>query len=925
MAASTVIGRDEELAVVEEFLAGVEHGPAALVLSGEPGIGKTMLWEAGVGEAESRFEHVLACRGVEAEASLSYGGLSDLLADVLDGVATSLAPLRLRALEIALLLAEPGDAPPDPRLIGLALLDVLQALAHQGPVLVALDDVQWLDPSSAAVLPIALRRLRNEPVAVLATLRKMPGVAAPFELERAFPEERLERLWLAPLSLAALHHLLRERLGLELPRSELSRVQETSGGNPYFALELGRELARTESRSAAGRLRVPESLKDMLGDRLSRLPTETGDVLLQVSALPRPTLELVATAHGDREVVQGAIDLAVSEGVLELDDSRLRFVNPLLGSICYEQAAPRKRRAVHRALAGAVVDLEERARHLALAAEGPDAVVASYLESAAEQATARGAPLAAAELYELAAELTPDDPALARKRSLQGASCHRLAGDPERAASMLEQLLSEVPHGAERADVLFELAATRRARAPIMISLCEEALAEAEGDDARSARILARLSEFRLYEADVGGALFDARAALEKAERSGDPKLIAAAIARVGHAETWAAEVTPGLLERGVEIEEKLGLELDYSDSPRVSLVRLLIRQGELERAGSTFRELEAKAAARGDEMTRGDILWRLAIIEWLAGRWQQALDLVAAGLEVTEQTQDPHLRTFVGRIRGIIEVDLGLADEARASAEAGLGYSEAASDEVNVIMAIGVLGRLELVLGNLEAAAGHLRELPARAVAGGLNDPAASFWADAIETLVALAEIEQARAYLDLYQPQAHRLGSPWAVAAAARCRGLLSAAEGDLAGAFESFEQALGELEGRPFPLERGRTLLCLGIVRRRAQQKKAAREALEQSLAIFEELGARLWAERARAELSRIGGRRSPSEELTEAERQVATLAARGRSNKEIAAELFMGVSTVEAHLSHVYRKLGVRRAELARSLPATGRPA
>ena len=175
--ATQVIGRDEELGSVEAFLAGVEQGPAALVLSGEAGIGKTMLWEAGVEEAERRFGRVLSHRSVEAEALLSFAGISDLLAPVFDEVAPALAPLRRRALEVALLLAEPGKAPSDPRLIGLSLLDVLRALAEEGPVVVALDDVQWLDSSSAAVLQIALRRLRGEPVGLLVTLRKVPGVA----------------------------------------------------------------------------------------------------------------------------------------------------------------------------------------------------------------------------------------------------------------------------------------------------------------------------------------------------------------------------------------------------------------------------------------------------------------------------------------------------------------------------------------------------------------------------------------------------------------------------------------------------------------------------------------------------------------------------------------------------------------------------
>src|SRR5439155_931484 len=271
-------------------------------------------------------------------------------------------------------------------------------------------------------LQIALRRLGNSRVGLLATLRKVPDVAAPLELERSFPEERVERLWLAPLSLGALHHLLRERLELELTRPELARVQEASGGNPFFALELGRELVRTKTRPAAGRaLRVPESLHELLGGRLARLPAETLDVLLAAAALARPSLEVLAVG-GDQRCVLDALEPAVSEGVVELDDSSLRYAHPLLASICYEQAPLWKRRETHAALAEAVADLEERARHLALAADGPDATVAVALDAAAEQAAARGATAVGAELCELAAELTPGDPAPTRARRLRAAN-----------------------------------------------------------------------------------------------------------------------------------------------------------------------------------------------------------------------------------------------------------------------------------------------------------------------------------------------------------------------------------------------------------------------------------------------------------------------------------------------------------------------
>jgi DNA-binding CsgD family transcriptional regulator len=923
--AATVIGRGQELGVIEALVTDAGLGPRALLLSGEAGIGKTVLWETGVEDARGRLGTVLTCRGVEAEASLSFTGLSELLGDVLEELGPSLAPPRRRALEVALLLVEPGETAPDPHAIGLAVLDVFRALSEQAPVLVALDDVQWLDPASAGALQIAFRRLRDEPIVLLATLRLGPDLASPVELERSFPNKRLERLTVGPLTVAAVHRLLAERLGLELTRPELARVREATAGNPFFALELGRELVRTNTRPAPGQpLRVPQSLSELLGGRLARLPGETLDVLLLVAALARPTVELVTSTYGERERVLQALETAAQEAVVELDDANVRFAHPLLGSICYERAPIWKRQAVHRRLADVVTDTEERARHLALAAAGPDAGIASELETAAEQAAARGAPAAAGELSGLAADFTPDDPALARRRRLHSATYHRLAGDGERAVAMLNELLQEAPPGVERADLLFELALTRKANAPRIIELCDEALAEAGSDDVRSTRILAFRSFMRLFQADVREGLVDARAALERAEEIGNPTLLAVAIARVGHAEVWAAETpTLGLVERGAEIEARLGLSLEYYESPRVALARMLGGSGEIERGHAIFEELERQAIERGDEGSRGQVLWRLSLMEWYMGRWHRALEHAAAALEIAEQTLDAHQRIFMGRVTALIETDLGLVEEARRAGEESLQLAQEMSDEVNIFSCSGVLGRLELALGNLEAAGAYLRDIPGRALSLGYNDPTAPFWGDAIETLVSLGELDQARDYLSAYEQHSARVGDPWAVAVASRSGGLLASADGDMAGASSAFERALAELDGQPFPLERGRTLLCLGKVRRQAQQKKASRQALEQALAIFEDLGARLWAERARAELRRISGRAPTSDELTETERRVAELAARGRSNKEIAAELFMGLSTVEAHLSRVYRKLGIRsRAGLAVGVDRVG---
>jgi DNA-binding CsgD family transcriptional regulator len=915
-----VVGRDEELSVVETFLGEIASGPAALLLAGEVGVGKTILWEAGLAAAGQRFGNVLTCRGVEAEATLSFAGLSELLAPVLTECLPVLAPPRRRALEVALLLEEPGDMVPDAHAVGLAVLDVLKTLSDGRPLVLGIDDLHWLDPASAAVLQIAFRRLRDEPIALLATLREAPGVSAPIDLDRCFTAPRVRRLRLGPLTLSELHQVLRQELGLDLSRPDLVRVNEATAGNPFFALELGRELTRLGVRLQPGEpLPVSGNVSQLLRRRLARLSIETQHVLLVVALAGRPTVGMIVSADGNHDRVDGAFDEASAEAVVEVEGERVRFVHPLLSSVVHEQASPGQRRRVHDALARVVTDVEERARHRALATRGRDMAVAAEVAAAAEHAAARGATAPAAELCELAAELTPDDLVLVRERQLRAATLHRLAGDRTRAVEMLEHLRAGLPPSVERADVLFELAVTRRVATAEMIQLCDQALAEAAGDDVRCARLLAYRSFAHMFAADVSRALVDARAALQHAEHVGDPTLIAIAIARIAQAETYAADVTPGLLERGAEIEIGNGLALEYYESPGVALARLQLRLGDVERAREILEHLCSAALTRGDEGTRAQVLWSLSTAEWLAGQWKAALDHAVEAEELAEQTGEMNTRVMTGRIKALIEADLGLVEQARASTGSALADAEARQIPFFTIATLGVVGRLELSLGNHEAAGHVLRDLPRQLVALGIDDPV-PLWPDTIETLVALGELEQAADYLEQYETNARRLQSPIAIAAAARCRALVTAAVGDLPRALADAQRALTELARFGYPFERGRALLVLGSIRRQAQQKGPARTALEQALAIFEELGARLWADQARRELARISGRPPAASGLSETERRVAALAADGRSNREIAAALYMGLSTVEAHLSHVYRKLGVRRAGLARRLHA-----
>ena len=921
--ASDVLGRDRELGAIDAFLTDLGRGPAALVLTGEAGIGKSVLLNSGVAAAETRYGQVLTCRGVEAEASLSFTGLSELFAPVLDQTLASLAPPRRQALEVALLLAEPGDVVPDSHAVGLAVLDVLRDLGERAALVIAVDDLQWIDLATARALQVALRRLRGDSIGLLATVRESLEGEVPIELDRCFADTRLQRLVVGPLGLGTLHQVLKSRLGLDLSRPEVVHVRDATLGNPLFALELGREMQRLSARLQPGQpLPLPGGPRRLLGARLGRLSSDIREVLLIAALASRSTTEVIGAAHQDRERARTALLEAATQGVVELSGDRVRFAHPLFASLLVDDASPEQRRSVHRALADAVSDMEERARHRALATVGPDARVASELAAAGEVAAARGATATAAELYALSAASTADDPVVARARLLQAARLHRLAGGGKQATTILTSLLPLVPSGTERADIQLEMARILAVDPSELVELLNRAQRDADGDDGRVAQIMTYRAGINLLRGAVGAALDDARGALERAERVGDPLLIVAAISRVGAAEHYVNEHTPGLLERGVEIEERCGLVLEYADSARYWLSRSLMRTGPLERSRRMLGELESSASAAGDETSRVMLLWTLGMLEWLAGDWPRALAYANAAHELTNLTQSQHGRAWVGRVKGLVEADLGLVDQARASAEETIAASRL---PFYVISSLGVLGRVEFVLGNFEAAGAYLRELPARLLDSGTFHPTAPLWPDTIETLITLGELDRANAYLVTYEAHAERLQSRWAVAAGARCRGLFAAAHHDYALGVRACERAVAELEAAEYPLELARALLTLGTVRRQAMQRSSARTALERALTIFDELGAPLWADKARTELHRVSGRRPAPAELTETEQQVASLAAQGRSNREIAAALFMGTSTVEAHLSRIYRKLGARRAELATRLAdSTNRP-
>ncbi len=453
MTSGGLVGRDLELREVDEFVDRVRAGPTSLVLEGEPGIGKTSLWHAGVETAEARDCLVLSCRAVESEARLSFTAIGDLLEPVLDDVVPKLRAPRRRALAIALLLEEPEVDPPDQRPIGAALVDAIRLLAEDRPLVVAIDDVHWLDTPSALAIRFALRRVGSSRVGLLATDREervdLPVVA----------DGDVRRLVIGPLSQGSLHRLLHDRLGLNLTRPELGRLSEVTGGNPLYALEVGRELCSLAERPRGSEpLPVPTTFRELLDERLSRLPAATQDVLLTCATATRPTVETLVAIHGPS--THKRLDQAIRAGVIQPAGSHVRYVHPLFATACYQGAPIWARRASHARLAEVTLDPEERARHLALACDATDASVAGFVAEAAEYAADRGRTAAAGELLELAAELTPTQE-VRRGRLLRAADFHRRSGDRARAGNVLDGLLEDST-GDERADVLLALARNRR-------------------------------------------------------------------------------------------------------------------------------------------------------------------------------------------------------------------------------------------------------------------------------------------------------------------------------------------------------------------------------------------------------------------------------------------------------------------------------
>lgn len=896
---TAVVGRDRELAEITSFLELADGTPRTLLLEGEAGIGKSTLWRSGVDIARESGYRVLSCVAAKSESDLSFTTLRDLLGDAFDDVADDLSPPQRHALGVALLLDEPVGPPPDTGTLGVAFVAALRALATRAPTVLAADDAQWLDAPSAKVISFALRRLQDGPIAALLARR----VTEDLPLEPRPNALRVVRV--EQLSVGALHRIVVDQLGAAYSRPVLRRLHETSGGNPFFALELARALERRGVRLLPGDdFPVPSSLDELVTDRLSALSPAGRRTVAAVALLARPTTSQVA--------VGPPLDEAVAAGILERDDDRLAFTHPLLAAAARTSLAPEETRAVHAELAQLATDETERARHRALAVGGSDEGAAAAAERAAQAASARGEHSTAASLLHLAISITPPDAVDSeRRRSFELAQELVPLGERTDALALLEWLTTELPPGGDRSDALLALGLLRDDDCALGVDLIKQALVEADSDS-RRATAHSGLSAMTLQLGEIAAAREHARKAVELGSDAG---FVAQALAHEILLDTLAGSpVSDERIEQALKLDERLTSALAYPVPLAVALLRMYAdRHDEARRLLRTTLEL---LEGRGESTLSPRL--HLAELEIRAGRYSDAAREAAEALSNAEQRADDtgvHAALYAA---ALVDAHLGRHEQGRTAAEQATSLAHAAGDWIFESQALAVLGFLELSLGRPAEAVTILEPLAHRLVDAGLGDP--SVWVgalpNALEALIAIGELERARPLLVTLEAQGAALPGPWTRARAARAAGLLAEAEGRGEEAVAALERALAEAE---IPFERGRTLLALGTVQRRRRHRRVARERLEEAKRVFDNLDAALWAAQARTELARIGGRTRSPTELTAGEQRIAELVAEGKTNKEVAAILVVTDRTVESALTQIYRKLDVRsRTELARKL-------
>jgi DNA-binding CsgD family transcriptional regulator len=904
-------GRDAERTRIGELLEAARGSRSgALVVRGEPGIGKTALLEDTRERAADM--HVLTARGVESESELPFAALHQLLRPAFDHV-DRLPGQQAAALRGALGL---GDGSGQERfLVFAACLSLLSELAEQRPVLCLVDDAHWLDAASADALRFVARRLDAEGVLLLFGAREGDV--------RVFEAEDVPSLVLDGLDAGAATTLLARKAGVDAAPTVRDRLVEQTNGNALALLEVSSELT---PRQLAGDEPLPEALpmttqvESVFLERVRRLPEDTQRFLLVAAADDSEDAGLVARASHQLGAGVNALDAAEEAGLVTVRSARIDFRHPLVRSAIYEAASSGDRRAVHRALADALAgddaQADRRAWHLAASTLEHDEEVVRALEEVAERAEARAGYLAAAKALERAAELS-SDPAARGRRLVGAARAASLAGSDRRARDLADQALPLVDDVVLRAEI---------------------------------ARVRA------LYERHCGRPL-DGVASLVQA--AGDVQSVepGKALELLLYASSAASEGLDTSLHRQVSAQAAT-VEIDGSAGPERFLAGVLVGlgsmlDGDTARGAATIDDALEWGFAADDPR---HVLWASAFALWI-GADERMAQLADRAISLARGRGAIGTLTESLTVRALQFAFVQRFDEALIAAEEALKYAgELGADNLKPIPLTTMAG-IAALRGRDDEASERAGEALRIATAHGLAQRAGSAlralglldlsrgrWAEALERFEGVANVrggagdafqiiltrpdlieaavradrpEVAGEALPAFEDWAVNTGAPWAQPRLAACRALVT--NGDEASAHFEDALRLGK-DARPFDL--ARIQLLYGEHLRRMRRRTDSRAQLRTALDAFEAFGAEPWAERARTELRASGEtarKRDPSalSQLTPQELQIARLVADGLSNKEVAAQLFLSPRTIDSHLRNVFAKLGLSsRTQLAR---------
>ena len=690
-----MIRRSVEFRAITDFLLSAERQPSALVIEGETGIGKTTIWLESVEQARQRGFRVLSARVGQAESVLAYAALADLLSGVEHEVIAGLPEVQRLAVDRVLLRASDGGPPTDQHTVAAAFASVVDRIAVNVPLLVAIDDVQWLDPSSQMVMAFATRRL-NGRIGVLATERCDPdcGNAMTWLHLSLSRPGCIERVRVGPMSLGGMHTLISARLGRTFPRPTMVRIFEISGGNPFYALELAHAMHVGSSRAQPS---LPATLAELMRMRIGSLEGEAGDALLAAAAVTNPTVELLAQVLDT--TVERTVELleeSENKGIVAIDGNVVRFSHPLLAQSVYTDARPARRRATHRSLAEVTVLPELKARHMALAASSADAETLKALDSAADVARGRGAPAAAAELIELAIALGGNT----ASRRVRAAEHHFKAGDAHRARALLEPTIGELQPGLLRGIALNLMAGIHMFddRFGEAATLLKRALGDTENNPAVQIQTLMWLAFTQSMSGDFDESLRNASQAVTHAEELGFPRLISSALAMFVNAQFHSGHgVDEPSLRRALELEDPT---IDVPIPFCASAVNALINAwtGQLNVARRQMAAVRDRCVEWGAETDLMVVTGYCTLIEIWRGDFAEAALLAEESFERAEQVGGS--RAIALTVRAAVAAYAGREQEARADAAAALRIAEICHSPRLAEWPTMSLGFLEVSLG---------------------------------------------------------------------------------------------------------------------------------------------------------------------------------------------------------------------------------